>query len=66
MKEALQAESVKDKIARLRDEAYLSAVAQTAHGSVLLQMGAFATEADFDRDLNDLVTRRDSGVCWEF
>ena len=66
MKEELQAESVKDKIARLRDEAYRSAVAQTAHGSVLLQMGAFATEADFDRDLDDLLSRWDSGVCWEF
>lgn len=66
MKEALQAESVKDKIARLRDEAYRSAVAQTAHGSVLLQMGAFATEADFDRDLNDLVTRWKSGESYEF
>ncbi len=66
MKATKTTDSISEKIARLRYEAYHSAVAQTSHGSVLLQNGAFATEEDFDRDLSDLLTKWNTGSSYEF
>ena len=59
-------ETVEDRIARLSREAYQSAVAQTSHGSVLLQHGAFFTEEDFDRELRKLFNAWESGNSYEF
>ena len=60
------AETVESRIQRLRYEAYHSAVAQTSHGSVLLQRGAFSTEDDFDRELGELLNKWETGNCYEF
>lgn len=59
-------ETVEAQVQRLRDAAYHSAVAQTSHGSVLLQQGAFSTEEDFDKDLGDLLNKWESGTCYGF
>lgn len=60
------AETVENRIQRLRYEAYHSAVARTSHGSDLLQQGAFSTEDDFDRELGELLNRWETGNCQEF
>ena len=49
------------RIERLSKAAFRSAVAQTAHGSVLLQEGLFATEEDFDNELAELKAGIESG-----
>ncbi len=59
-------DAVSERIERLRYEAYHNAVAQTSHGSVLLQSGAFSTEEDFDRELGELVSKWNTGNCYEF
>lgn len=59
-------ETVEERIKRLRYEAYHSAVAQTSHGSILLQRGAFSTEEDFDRELGELLDKWKNGSCYEF
>lgn len=59
-------ETVEEKIARLRYAAYHSSVAQTSQGSILLQLGAFSTEEDFDRELGELLSHWENGCCYEF
>ena len=54
------------RIEQLTELAYHSAVAQTAHGSVLLQEGLFATEEDFDNELAELKRGIESGAHLAF
>lgn len=60
------AEEIKERIQRLRNDAYRRSVAQTAHGNIFLQRGAFSTEEDFNAELNELIRKWESGECYEF
>lgn len=59
-------ETVEERVARLRYDAYRNSVAQTSHGNVLLQRGAFFTEEDFERELRELLQTWKNGHCYEF
>ncbi len=60
------AEKIKERVQKLRYQAYHSSVAQTAHGNIFLQQGAFSTEEDFDAELNELIRKWESVECYEF
>lgn len=48
-------ESVEERIEQLRHEAYHCTVAQIARSNELLRCGQFATEEDFDKELQSLL-----------
>ncbi len=59
-------EIIRERIQKLRHQAYYSSVAHTAHGNIFLQEGAFSTEEDFDAELNELLRKWESRESYEF
>lgn len=59
-------ESVEERIEQLRHEAYHCTVAQIARSNELLRCGQFATEEDFDKELQSLLLKWATGDNLDF